>query len=116
MPKFNDLDLKNWKEYEDIFTDTLWIIEKRDNSGVHTSKYHGNFIPQIPNQLFRRYTKKGDWVLDPFLGSGTSIIEAQRLGRNSIGIELQEDVLKEAYERILIEKKQWLQREIIYRR
>lgn len=104
MPKFNDLDLKNWKEYEDIFTDTLWIIEKRDNSGVHTSKYHGNFIPQIPNQLFRRYTKKGDWVLDPFLGSGTSIIEAQRLGRNSIGIELQEDVLKEAYERILIEK------------
>ena len=104
MPKFNDLDLKNWKEYEDIYTDTLWIIEKRDNSGVHTSKYHGNFIPQIPNQLFRRYTKKGDWILDPFLGSGTSIIEAQRLGRNSIGIELQEDVLKETYERILIEK------------
>lgn len=29
MPKFNDLDLKNWKEYEDIFTDTLWIIKKR---------------------------------------------------------------------------------------
>ena len=104
MPKFNDLDLKNWKEYEDIFTDTLWIIKKKDNSGVHTSKYHGNFIPQIPNQLFRRYTKKEDWILDPFLGSGTSIIEAQRLERNSIGIELQKDVLKEAYERILIEK------------
>lgn len=78
--------------------------KKKDNSGVHTSKYHGNFIPQIPNQLFRRYTKKEDWILDPFLGSGTSIIEAQRLERNSIGIELQEDVLKEAYERILIEK------------
>ena len=104
MPKFNDFDLKNWKEYEDIYTDTLWIIEKRDNSGVHTSKYHGNFVPQIPNQLFRRYTKKGEWILDPFLGTGTSIIEAQRLGRNSIGIELQEDVLKEAYERILVEK------------
>ena len=34
MPKFNDLDLKKWKEYEDIYTDTLWIIEKENNSGV----------------------------------------------------------------------------------
>ena len=34
----------------------------------NTSKYHGNFIPQIPNQLFRRYTKKGRLGLDPFWG------------------------------------------------
>ncbi len=38
------------------------------------------------------------------MGSGTSVIEAQRLGRNSIGIELQEEVAKEAYQRILSEK------------
>jgi hypothetical protein len=104
MPKYNDLDMKNWKEYDDIYTDTLWVINKRDNSGVHTGSYHGNFIPQIPNQLFRRYTKKGDWILDPFAGSGTSLIEAQRLGRNSIGIELQEDVAKATHERLLEEK------------
>lgn len=90
--KYNDLDLKRWKEYTDIYTDSLWIIEKRDNSGVHNGEYHGNFIPQLPYQLFSRYTKKGDWILDPFAGSGTSLIEAQRLLRNSIGIELQEDV------------------------
>lgn len=105
MAKFNDLDMSNWKQYDDIYTDTLWLIDKRDNSGAHSGAYHGNFVPQIPNQLFRRYTKKGDWILDPFMGSGTSLIEAQRLGRNSIGIELQDNVAKEALQRILSEKK-----------
>lgn len=104
MAKYNDLDMSCWKQYDDIYTDTLWIINKRDNSGAHSGSYHGNFVPQIPNQLFRRYTKKDDWILDPFMGSGTSIIEAQRLGRNSIGIELQEAVAKEAYQRITSEK------------
>lgn len=101
MAKYNDLDMKNWKQYEDIYTDSLWIIDKRDNSGAHKGDYHGNFIPQIPNQLFRRYTKKQDWILDPFMGSGTSIIEAQRLERNYIGIELDVDVAIEAKDRIL---------------
>lgn len=104
MAKYNDLDMKNWKDYDDILTDSLWIFNKRDNSGVHNAGYHGNFVPQIPNQLFRRYTKKGDWVLDPFSGGGTSLIEAQRLGRNSIGIELQESVAKESFELLKQEK------------
>lgn len=96
--------MSKWKEYDDIKTDSLWIIEKRDNSGAHSGHYHGNFVPQIPHQLFSRYTKKGDWILDPFMGSGTSLIEAQRMGRNSIGIELQHDVAEEAYDRIVTEK------------
>lgn len=105
MAKYNDLDPKKWKEYTDINTDSLWIIDKRDNSGAHTGDYHGNFVPQIPHQLFSRYTKKGDWILDPFMGSGTSLIEAQRMGRNSIGIELQQTVACEARERIETERR-----------
>lgn len=103
MAKYNDLDPKKWKEYEDITTDSLWLIDKRDNSGAHTGNYHGNFVPQIPHQLFSRYTKKGDWILDPFMGSGTSLIEARRMGRNSIGIELQPQIAQESYERIRTE-------------
>jgi len=49
MAKYNDIDMKKWKEYGDILTETLWIFDKRDNSGMHKGNYHGNFVPQIPN-------------------------------------------------------------------
>jgi DNA modification methylase len=98
--KVNDLNLNRWKEYDDIITDSLWILNKRDNSGVHHAGYWGNFIPQIPNQLLRRYTKKSEWILDPFLGSGTTLIEAQRLGRNAVGIELSKKVLEQTKKNI----------------
>lgn len=102
--KINDLNLNRWKEYNDIITDSLWILDRRDNTGVHNAGYWGNFIPQIPNQLLKRYTKTGDWILDPFLGSGTTLIECQRLGRNGIGIELQSDVADLAKRNIESEK------------
>ena len=100
MPKINDLNLKNWKEYENILTDSLWVLGARDKSGAHSGEYHGNFIPQIPNQLMRRFTKKGDVVLDAFLGGGTTLIECRRLGRNGIGIELIPEIAKKAKENI----------------
>jgi len=102
--KINDLNLNRWKEYDDLLTDSLWILDKRDRTGAHSAGYWGNFIPQIPNQFLRRFTKKNEWVLDPFLGSGTTLIECKRLGRNGIGIEIQSEVAKLA-RRILNKEK-----------
>jgi hypothetical protein len=102
--KLNDLNLNRWKEYGDIITDSLWFLDKRGRSGTHSAEYWGNFVPQIPNQLLRRFTKKGEWVLDPFLGSGTTLIECKQLGRNGIGIELQSKIARNAAKSIKYEK------------
>ncbi len=94
--KINDINLNRWKEYTDIITDSLWILDKRDTSGAHIGSYWGNFVPQIPHQLMMRYTKKDDWVVDTFVGGGTTLIECKRLGRNGIGIELNPEVARKA--------------------
>jgi len=88
----NDINLNRWKEYENILTDSLWVLPKRDSSGAHSSWYWGNFIPQIPHQLLLRYTKANEVVIDPFVGSGTTLLECQRLGRHGIGVELNKEI------------------------
>lgn len=90
---YNDIDLNNWKDYSHIKTDTLWEFPNRDKSNGHSYDYHGNYIPQIAQQLYERFTKKGDIVLDMFFGSGTSGIEAINMKRRCIGVELKQELV-----------------------
>lgn len=50
--------------------------------------YPGKFIPQVVRALIQEYTGENDTILDPFCGSGTSLIEANLLKRNVIGLDL----------------------------
>ncbi|HHE9947271.1 TPA: DNA methyltransferase [Haemophilus influenzae] len=90
--KFNDLDLSQWQAL-DINTDSLWMIPTRDKTGKHKNVYHGNFIPQIPNQLIRRYTKENECVFEPFMGSGTTLFECETLNREYIGFDLNPHII-----------------------
>jgi len=103
----SDIDMKRWKEYKNILTDSLWILDKRDDRGAHNPDYWGNFVPQIPEQAMLRFTKKNDWVLDPFLGSGTTLIECRHLGRNGVGVEIIPEIAENAKKMIEREKNRY---------
>ena len=89
---YSDLDVSCWRDYEDIETGSLWMFDGRERKNGHQLDYHGNCVPQILTQLLTRFTKKGDVVLDLFLGSGTSAIEAANLERKAIGVELKQEM------------------------
>ena len=48
----------------------------------------------FPRNIILRYSKKKDWILDQFLGSGTTLIEAKLLGRNAIGVDINSEAIK----------------------
>ena len=50
--------------------------------------YHGKFIPQLVEVLLDRYLPVGGHVLDPFAGSGTTLVQALESGRDATGVEL----------------------------
>ncbi|MGB9619374.1 MAG: DNA methyltransferase [Armatimonadota bacterium] len=91
---YSEIDLARWKDYENVLTDSLWILKSRKSTDGHRLDYHGNFIPQIAEQMMLRYTKVDDVVVDWFLGSGTSAIEAVNLNRRLVGVELKPELVE----------------------
>jgi len=50
--------------------------------------YPAKFPPQLPKTILEKYAQKGQTVLDPFCGSGTTLVEARLLGINAIGVDV----------------------------
>jgi DNA modification methylase len=52
------------------------------------STLHGSFIPDVARYFLLRHTQPGQWVWDPFSGSGTTLFEAEKLGRQALATDL----------------------------
>lgn len=67
---------------------TIWSFPERGSWATHSGKYRGNWTPYVPRNLILRYSKPGDWLLDQFTGSGTTLVEAKLLNRNAVGVDI----------------------------
>jgi DNA modification methylase len=67
----------------------FWIQKQRQMHSIHyVTPYQASFPPQIPAYFIENYSKKGDIVLDPFCGRGTTVFEANIRGRIGIGVDV----------------------------
>jgi len=89
------LTKEEWKEY----FSGHWYF-----GGAKQVGHEAMFPEELPRRLIKMFTFIGDTVLDPFLGSGTTVKVALELKRNAIGYEINEEFLKMIKEKIGLRK------------
>ncbi len=97
--KLNSLTGKEWIKFS-----KSWFIHKppqrKKNEVLHPAKFPESLV----KEFISFFTKENDWVFDPFLGTGSTLMASGVLGRNAIGIELSDYYFQIAKERIEKEK------------
>lgn len=95
--KLNDLTGKEWLK----LTKSFWISEKcKDDKFAY--KHPAPYLIKDTQKLISLFTKSGMKVLDPFVGSGTTIVAAASTNRYGIGIDLSEEYINLSKERFLV--------------
>lgn len=87
-------------EIFNLETKTLWSFKERGDWGTHKGDYPGNWSPFVPRNIILRYSKDDELILDQFLGSGTTLIEAKLLNRRGIGCDVNSTALEISKNRI----------------
>lgn len=78
----------------ELETNTVWAFPDRGKWATHDAKYRGNWSPYIPRNIILRYSEESDTVLDPFVGGGTTAVEAKLTNRNFIGFDINPEAVE----------------------
>lgn len=93
-------NISNWLDREMAYpTNVLHLATECSNK-----KHSAAFPEGLPEWFIKLFTKQDDWVLDPFMGSGTTNIVSQKLARNSIGIEINQEYYNMVNQQIALHK------------
>lgn len=96
--RLNELDGKTWERY----SISIWdVVKSKDEIRLH---HPAMFPMELCRRLIEIYTKKGDVILDPFMGSGSAIIVAKDMERKGIGFDINPDYVNLAKKRISQQK------------
>jgi hypothetical protein len=72
----------------ETFVNEFWTSKQRAAHSLHEVSYRACFKPQLPRFFIDRFTAPGDVVYDPFMGRGTTVIEAALAGRTPAGCDI----------------------------
>jgi DNA modification methylase len=96
--RLNELDGKTWERY----SISIWdIVKSKDEIRLH---HPAMFPMELCQRLIEIYTRKGDVILDPFMGSGSAIIVARDMERKGIGFEINPEFVNLAKRRLSQQK------------
>ncbi len=89
-------NISNWIGRDKAYpSNVLHLATETDNRG------HSAAFPRaLPKWFIELFTAEGDWVLDPFVGSGATCEAARELGRNSVGIDISMEFVERAREKV----------------
>src|SRR5580704_10869380 len=72
----------------ETFVNEFWTSRQRAAHSLHEVSYRACFKPQLPRFFAERLTQEGDTVYDPFMGRGTTVLEAALLARVPVGCDI----------------------------
>ena len=86
--EFGTDTLLEQQEQVDYYINEFWTAKQRQASRLHEISYRACFKPQLPEFFIDNLTKAGDTVYDPFMGRGTTPLQAAIMGRKPIGNDI----------------------------
>jgi len=89
-------NISNWLGREMAYPSNVLLLATETGNRDHSA----TFPLALPEWFIKLFTKEDDWVLDPFVGCGTTSEAAHKLGRNSVGIDVLPDYVKLAKEKV----------------
>ena len=94
-------NISNWLKRSMVYPNNVLQFATVCNNKNHSA----TFPEELPEWFIKLFTQPNDWVLDPFLGSGTTSEVSQRMGRNSIGIDIIPEYVEMVKEKVAQKEK-----------